>query len=174
ELYLLRDAQRARRLPAALVPESMHNGGHYIVSLGNLCRWLAEQARALGVEVYPGFAAAEVLYREDGAVAGIVTGDMGRGRDGEPGPGFMPGMELRARYTLFAEGCRGHLGKQLIARFGLDRGRDPQHYGLGLKELWDLDPAKYRPGRVIHGAGWPLGGEAGGGFFLYHGEGGQA
>lgn len=174
EVYLLRDAQRARRLPAALVPESMHNGGHYIVSLGNLCRWLAEQAQALGVEVYPGFAAAEVLYREDGAVAGIVTGDMGRGRDGEPGPGFMPGMELRARYTLFAEGCRGHLGKQLVARFGLDRGRDPQHYGLGLKELWDLDPARYRPGRVIHGAGWPLGGEAGGGFFLYHGEGGQA
>ncbi|MBL1376982.1 electron transfer flavoprotein-ubiquinone oxidoreductase [Zobellella iuensis] len=174
ELYLLRDAHRARRLPAALVPESLHNGGHYIVSLGNLCRWLAEQAQALGVEVYPGFAAAEVLYREDGAVAGIVTGDMGRGRDGEPGPGFMPGMELRARYTLFAEGCRGHLGKQLIARFGLDRGRDPQHYGLGLKELWELDPAKYRPGRVIHGAGWPLGGEAGGGFFLYHGEGGQA
>ncbi|PSJ46385.1 electron transfer flavoprotein-ubiquinone oxidoreductase [Zobellella endophytica] len=170
ELYWLAHEGAARRIPGWLAPPSLHNEGCYVASLGKLCRWLAEQAEALGAEIYPGFAASDVLYHDDGAVRGIVTGDMGVGRDGEPGPGHVPGMELHARYTLFAEGCRGHLGKELIARFRLDDKADPQHYGIGIKELWDIDPARHRPGLVMHGTGWPLAGDTGGGSFLYHGE----
>ena len=147
----------------------MHNEGNYIVSLGNVTRWLAEQAEALGVEIFPGFAAAEILYHDDGSVAGVATGDMGIGADGKPKDSHEPGMELRAKYTVFAEGCRGHLGKQLISKYNLDDGKSPQHYGIGLKELWKIDKEKHQPGLVVHGAGWPLG-ESGatGGSFLYH------
>ena len=174
DIYFLRGAENAARAPDALVPRNMHNAGNYIISLANLCRWLGEQAEALGVEVYPGFPAAEVLY-EDNIVKGIVTGDFGVDTEGNPKDGYMPGMELRARYTLFSEGCRGHLGKDLLKHFNLDEGRDPQHYGLGIKELWDVDPDKHEPGLVIHTAGWPLSesGTTGGGF-LYHLENGQA
>ncbi|MDX1592799.1 MAG: electron transfer flavoprotein-ubiquinone oxidoreductase [Gammaproteobacteria bacterium] len=175
EVYFLRSAEKATRVPDAFVPKPMHNDGNYVVSLGNVCRWLGEQAEELGVEIFPGFPAAEVIFDDDGSVAGVVTGDMGVGVDGEPKDGFEPGMELRAKYTLFAEGCRGHLGKQLIAHYGLDADADPQHYGIGLKELWDIDPAKHRPGLVVHGAGWPLSESgASGGFFLYHLEDHQA
>ncbi|UTW14455.1 electron transfer flavoprotein-ubiquinone oxidoreductase [Marinobacterium rhizophilum] len=177
QIYLLKDAQGARRIPNALAPKTMHNHGNYVASLGNLCRWLGEQAEALGVEVFPGFAASEVLYHEDGplkgSVKGIATGDMGIGRDGKPKDSYMAGMELHAKYTLFTEGCRGHLGKQLIRQFALDKDADPQHYGIGIKELWDIDPAKHQPGLVVHGAGWPLEGDTNGGFFLYHGENNQ-
>jgi electron-transferring-flavoprotein dehydrogenase len=175
EVYFLKSPEKAVRVPGAFVPKPMHNGGNYVVSLGNVTRWLGEQAEALGVEIFPGFAAAEVLYHDDGSVAGVATGDMGVGADGEPKDGFEPGMELRAKCTLFAEGCRGHLGKQLVARYGLDADADPQHYGIGIKELWDVDPARHRPGLVVHGAGWPLT-ESGssGGFFLYHLEENQA
>ncbi|GAB0151460.1 electron transfer flavoprotein-ubiquinone oxidoreductase [Marinobacterium sp. BA1] len=168
-VVMLKDAERTTVLPNAFVPKPMHNDGNYIVSVGNLCRWLAEQAEGLGVEVFPGFAAAEVLYHEDGSVKGIATGDMGVTAAGEQGPNYMPGMELHAKYTLFTEGCRGHLGKQLISRYQLDRDADPQHYGIGIKELWDIDPAKHQPGLVVHGSGWPLSESgASGGFFLYH------
>ncbi len=174
DVYLLRDAEKAQKLPDALVPKSMHNVGqgrtNYVISAGNLCRWLGEQAEALGVEVFPGFAAQEVLHADDGTVRGIVTGDMGLGADGQPKDGHMPGMELRAKYTLFAEGARGHLGKQLIERFDLAAGKDPQHYGIGLKELWDVPAEVHEPGLVIHGSGWPLPGDTQGGFFLYHAE----
>ncbi|XOZ35150.1 electron transfer flavoprotein-ubiquinone oxidoreductase [Halomonadaceae bacterium KBTZ08] len=173
DIYYLRGADNATKAPDALVPRNMHNHGNYIISLANLCRWLGEQAEQLGVEVYPGFPAAEVLY-EDGVVKGIITGDFGVDADGNPKDGYMPGMELRARYTLFSEGCRGHLGKELLRQFNLDEGKDPQHYGLGIKELWDIDPAKHEPGLVVHTAGWPLSesGTTGGGF-LYHLENGQ-
>src|SRR5690606_31394666 len=156
-------------VPGLFVPKTMHNHGNYIISLGNLCRWLAEQAEALGVEIFPGFAATEVLYHEDGSVKGIATGDMGVSREGEHKDGFMPGMELHAKYTLFSEGCRGHLGKQLIAKFHLADGKEPQHYGIGIKELWKIPDAKHKQGLVVHSAGWPLNesGCAGGGF-LYH------
>ena len=175
EVYFLSSPDKAIRVPKVFVPKPMHNTGNYIVSLGNVCRWLGEQAEALGVEIFPGFPAAEILYDSDGGVAGIITGDMGRGADGEPKDGFEPGMELRAKYTLFAEGCRGHLGKQLITKFDLDASADPQHYGIGIKELWDIDPAQHRPGLVIHGAGWPLTeSDSAGGFFLYHLEENQA
>lgn len=171
EIYLFQSQQKATRLPNALVPKTMHNHGNYIISLGNLCRWLAEQAEALGVEIFPGFSAAEILYNDDGIVVGVATGDMGRNNKGEEKDSFEPGMELRARYTLFAEGSRGHLGKQLIEKFKLDADADPQHYGLGIKELWDIDPDKHQPGLVLHGAGWPLSeGGASGGSFLYHAE----
>ena len=156
------------RLPNFLMPPLMGNHGNYIVSLGNVCRWLAGKAEALGVEIYPGFAASEVLYNEAGAVRGIATGDMGIGKSGEPNAGFTRGMELHAKYTLFAEGARGNLGKQLIAKFGLAEGREPQKFGLGLKELWQIDPAKYKKGLVQHSFGWPLDGSTGGGSFLYH------
>lgn len=174
ELFLLKDAEKATKLPDFAIPKPMHNHGNYIVSLGNVCRWLAEQAEGLGVEVFPGFAASEVLYHEDGRVKGIATGDMGVGQDGEPTANYMPGMELHAKYTLFAEGCRGHLGKQLYSQFGLDKDADAQHYGIGIKELWDIDPAKHQEGLVIHGSGWPLSGNTSGGFFLYHTENNQA
>ncbi len=156
------------RLPNFAMPPLMNNHGNFIVSLGSVCRWLASKAEALGVEIYPGFAAAEVLFDDNGAVAGIATGDMGVGKNGEPKDSFTRGMELRAKYTLFAEGARGNLGKQLIAKFGLGEGRDPQKFGLGLKELWQVAPEKHRKGLVQHSFGWPLDGTTGGGSFLYH------
>nr|WP_262411539.1 electron transfer flavoprotein-ubiquinone oxidoreductase [Halomonas utahensis] len=173
DIYFLRGPEGARKAPNAFVPKNMHNHGNYIISLANLCRWLGEQAEQLGVEIYPGFPAAEVLY-EDGVVKGILTGEFGLDSEGNPKDGYMPPMELRARYTLFSEGCRGHLGKELLQQFNLDEGKDPQHYGLGIKELWDIDPAKHEPGLVVHTAGWPLSesGSTGGGF-LYHLENGQ-
>lgn len=173
DIFLLKNQEKATKVPNAFVPKNMHNHGNYIISLGNLCRWLAEQAEAMGVEVYPGFAASETIV-EDGQVKGIITGDMGVARDGSEKDGYMPGMELRAKYTLFTEGCRGHLGKRLINDFKLDEGKDPQHYGIGIKELWDIDPAKHEPGLVVHTTGWPLN-ESGstGGSFLYHLENGQ-
>ncbi len=174
DIFYLRGADSAMKAPSALVPRSMHNHGNYIISLSNLCRWLGEQAEALGVEVYPGFPAADVIYDDNGVVKGILTGDFGVANDGSEKDGYMPGMELRAKYTLFSEGCRGHLGKQLLEKFNLDEGKDPQHYGLGIKELWDIDPEKHEPGLVVHTAGWPLSesGTTGGGF-LYHLENGQ-
>ncbi|MBF7140862.1 MULTISPECIES: electron transfer flavoprotein-ubiquinone oxidoreductase [Pseudomonas] len=169
DIYVLKDAQGARKIPGALVPKTMHNEGNYIISLGNLCRWLGQQAENLGVEVYPGFAAQEALIDEHGVVRGILTGDMGVDREGQPKGGmYTPGMELRGKYTLFAEGCRGHIGKQLIKRFNLDSDADPQHYAIGLKEIWDIDPARHEPGLVVHTAGWPLDDANPGGSFLYH------
>ena len=161
-------AGKGLRLPTMLMPPLMGNHGAYIVSLGNMCRWLAAKAEALGVEIYPGFAAAEVLYDDNGAVAGVATGDMGIGKNGEPKDSFTRGMELRAKYTLFGEGARGSLGKQLIQRFDLGDGREPQKFGLGLKELWEVAPDKHRPGLVQHSFGWPLDGHTGGGSFQYH------
>jgi len=174
DIYLLKDAQSASKLPNVLVPKTMHNEGNYIISLGNLCRWLAQQAENLGVEIYPGFAAQEALIDEQGVVKGILTGDLGVDHEGNPKEGmYTPGMELRAKYTLFAEGCRGHIGKQLISRFQLNAKVDPQHYGIGIKELWDIDPAKHEQGLVVHTAGWPLDDENTGGSFLYHLENNQ-
>lgn len=167
QIFMLKDAENAKKIPNALVPKTMHNEGNYIASVGNLCRWLGEQAEQLGVEVFPGFPAANVIYGEDGRVAGIGTGDMGLDEEGGQKDSYMPGMDLLAKYTIFTEGCRGHLGKELIAKFNLDEGKDAQHYGIGIKELWDIDPAKHQPGLVVHGAGWPLT-DASGGFFLYH------
>ena len=161
-------ARRALRLPTVLMPPLLGNHGTFIVSLGEVCRWLAGKAEALGVEIYPGFAAAEVLFGAHGEVTGIATGDMGVGRDGKPKSSFARGMELRGKYTLFAEGARGHLTKSLIARFGLDRGREPPKFGLGLKELWQVASDRHRPGRVQHTFGWPLDNRTGGGSFLYH------
>ena len=158
----------ATKTPQALIPDCFHNHGNYIVSLGSVVRWMGEQAEALGVEIFPGFTAAEVLYHADGSVKGIATGNQGVGKDGEPGDSFQIGMELHGKYTLFAEGARGHLGKQLIAKFKLDEGKDPQSYGLGIKELWEIDPAKHQPGLVIHTAGWPMNADTYGGGFLYH------
>lgn len=155
----------ALRLPT---PPQMHNAGNYIISLGNLCRWLAEQAEALGVEIYPGFAAAEVLYSEYGCVTGVATGDMGIGKDGQPTEMHQPGIELRATYTLFAEGCRGSLSKTLMQRFNLNKNADPQTYGIGIKELWEVTPNQHHPGRVIHTLGWPLDNATYGGSFIYH------
>ena len=160
------------RVPNFLMPPLMSNHGNYIASLGNICRWLAKQAEELGVEIYPGFAAAEVLYDEKGAVKGVATGDMGVGRDGKPKPSFTRGMELHGKYTLIGEGVRGSLAKQLIARFKLDEGRDYQKFGIGLKELWQLPPDKHKRGLVVHTMGWPLTNDTGGGSFMYHwGEG---
>ena len=168
-IYLLNDETSAKKLPNGITPKTMHNDGNYIVSMGNVCRWLAEQAEQLGVEVFPGFAASEVIYNEDGSVGGVLTGDMGVGQNGEPKDGYMPGMELRAKYTVFAEGCRGHLGKELISHFKLDEDSSPQHYAIGFKEIWDIDPSKHQPGLVVHSAGWPLD-DATGGSYLYHAE----
>ncbi|XYJ12402.1 electron transfer flavoprotein-ubiquinone oxidoreductase [Telluria sp. B2] len=159
--------------PSFMVPKSLTNHGNYIVSLANVVRWLGQQAESLGVEVFPGFPAAEVLYNEDGSVKGVATGNMGVKRDGQPGPDFQLGMELHAKYTFFAEGSRGHLGKQLIAKYDLNKGKDPQTYGIGIKELWEIDPAKHKPGLVIHTAGWPLPSDTYGGSFLYHLENNQ-
>jgi len=160
-------------LPGFLLPRATHNKGNYIISLGNLCRWLGEQAEAMGVQVFPGFAASELLYHDDGRVKGVVTGVMGIGRDGEHKANFEPGMELHASYTLLAEGCRGHLSKQLIARFGLDQDADPQTYGIGLKELWEVPDDVHQPGLVVHTAGWPMDSRTYGGSFLYHLENNQ-
>ncbi|QIZ78296.1 electron transfer flavoprotein-ubiquinone oxidoreductase [Ferrimonas lipolytica] len=172
EIYMLK-ANGQTKFNNAFVPKTMHNDGNYIISLGNLCRWLAEQAEGLGVEIYPGFAAAEIIH-EQGIVKGVITGDMGLDHNGEPKDGHMLGMELRAGYTLFAEGCRGHLGKQLIEQFGLDKDKSPQHYGLGIKEVWQAPEGKHQPGLVIHTAGYPLAEhDATGGGFLYHGDDGQ-
>ncbi|WP_435945536.1 electron transfer flavoprotein-ubiquinone oxidoreductase [Dryocola sp. BD586] len=173
ELLLLRDAERFWKIPAAFIPAPMHNEGNYVISLADFCRWLARQAESLGVDIFPGFAAASILYDDAGAVAGVTTGDMGLNAKGEEKPGFTPGMNLLAKYTLFAEGCRGHLGKQLIANYQLDADSDPQHYAIGIKELWEIAPEKSQPGRVIHASGWPLNGETSGGSFLYHTENNQ-
>ncbi|WP_196137806.1 electron transfer flavoprotein-ubiquinone oxidoreductase [Aliikangiella sp. G2MR2-5] len=169
DILLLPNERKGLKIPGFFAPKTMHNEGNYIISLGNLCRWLAEQAESLGVEIFPGFAAADILYNEDGSVKGILTGDMGVAEDGSEKDGFMPGMELHAKYTLFAEGCRGHLGKRLIERYKLDEGKDPQHYGIGIKELWKVPAEQHQQGKVVHSAGWPLkeSGSAGGGF-LYH------
>ncbi|VVN28232.1 Electron transfer flavoprotein-ubiquinone oxidoreductase [Pseudomonas fluorescens] len=177
DIFVLKNADSAQKIPDFFVPKTMHNEGNYIISLGNLCRWLAQQAENLGVEIYPGFAAQEALFDENGVVRGIITGDLGVDREGHPKEGlYTPGMELRGKYTLFAEGCRGHIGKQLIKRFNLDSEADAQHYGIGLKEIWEVDPAKHQPGLVVHTAGWPMdimGSENTGGSFLYHLENNQ-
>jgi electron-transferring-flavoprotein dehydrogenase len=171
--FYLFTKSKAIRNPHWLLPDCFINDGNYIVSLGNVARWLGQQAEALGVEIFAGFAAAEVLYDDAGAVRGVATGDMGVGRNGRPTPNFQPGVELIGKYTLFAEGARGHLGKQVIARYRLDEGRDPQTWGIGFKELWEIDPAKHAPGLVLHSAGWPLDNATYGGGFMYHGENGQ-
>jgi len=158
------------RVPGLLLPECFRNHGNYVVSLGNVCRWLGQQAEALGVEIYPGFAAAEVLYDGKGGVRGVATGDMGVGRDGRPTDQYQPGIELHGKYVFFAEGCRGHLGRQLMERYRLNANSDPQVYGIGLKELWEIEPKKHQAGLVIHSAGWPLDADTYGGSFLYHME----
>jgi electron-transferring-flavoprotein dehydrogenase len=165
-LFLTKD--RARQVPDWLLPDGFKNHGNYVVSLGNVARWMAQQAEALGVEIFAGFAAAEVLYGERGEVRGVATGNVGIGKDGEPTANFQLGMELHAKYTLFAEGARGHLGRRLMDRFNLREGADPQVYGLGIKELWEIDPELHQPGLVIHTAGWPLESDTYGGSFLYH------
>ena len=167
-MFLTRN--RALRLPT---PPQMHNHGNYIISLGNLCRWLATQAEALGVEIYPGFAAAEVLYDDAGTVTGVATGDLGIGRDGSPTDRFQSGMELRARQTIFAEGCRGSLTRDLFERFNLRAGADPQTYGIGIKELWEIDPARHQAGLVVHSVGWPMSTDTYGGSWMYHFENNQ-
>ncbi|WP_142850098.1 electron transfer flavoprotein-ubiquinone oxidoreductase [Telmatospirillum sp. J64-1] len=169
--FLLLTETKAIKSP--LTPPQMQNHGNYIISLGNLCRWLATQAEELGVEIFPGFAAAEVLYHEDGRVKGVATGDMGVGRDGQPTAHFEPGVELHARQTIFAEGCRGSLTKTLFERFDLRKDCDPQTYGIGIKELWEIDPAKHKAGKVVHTVGWPLTSDVYGGSFLYHLENNQ-
>jgi len=174
DILLMTNSEKAIKVPGFAAPKTMHNEGNYIVSLGNVCRWLAEQAEAMGAEIYPGFAAAEILFHEDGRVKGVATGDMGIAADGSQKDSYMPGMELHAKYTLFAEGCRGSLGKQLISHFQLDKDSEPQHYGIGIKEIWDIPADKHKAGLVVHSAGWPLAesGSAGGGF-LYHADNNQ-
>lgn len=171
--FLFLSETGARSTPNALLPECFHNEGNYIISLGEVTRWLAQQAEALEVAIFPGFAAAEVLYGDNGEVIGVATGDMGIEKDGSIGPAFERGMALHAKYTIFAEGARGHLGRQLIARYKLDEGKDPQAYGIGIKELWQIDPARHEPGLVVHAAGWPLDSDTYGGAFLYHADGGK-
>jgi len=171
--FLFLTADKAYRTPNFMLPDCLQNHGNYVISLGNVVRWLGEQAESLGVEIFPGFPAAEILYDEHGAVKGVATGNMGVGRDGQPTDAFQLGMELHAKYTLFAEGARGNLGRQLIERFALDKDRDPQTYGIGIKELWEIDPALHQPGLVIHTAGWPLASDTYGGSFLYHLENNQ-
>ncbi len=174
DIYLLQGPETATQIPGLFVPKTLHNQGNYIISLGNLCRWLGQQAENLGVEIYPGFAAQQALIDDAGVVRGIVTGDLGVDREGRPKDGlYTPGMELRGKYTLFAEGCRGHIGKQLINRYQLDSEADAQHYGIGLKEIWDIDPARHQAGLVVHTTGWPLNDDNPGGSFLYHLENNQ-
>jgi len=168
---LLLSETGATKTPAALVPNNFHNEGNYVVSLGNVVRWLAEQAEGLGVEIFPGFAAAEVLYNDDGSVKGVATGNMGVSKEGEPTDEFQLGMELHAKYTVFAEGARGHLGRQLLERFKLQEGKAPQSFGIGVKELWEIPADKAQPGLVVHTAGWPMDKQTFGGGFLYHLEG---
>ena len=170
DIFLMTTENGATRVPNFALPPCFHNDGNYIISLGNLTRWLGEQAEALGVEIFPGFTAAEVLYNDDGSVKGVATGNMGIGKDGEPTDSFQLGMELHAKYTVFAEGARGHLGKQVISKFKLDDGKDPQSYGIGIKELWEIDPARHQAGLALHSAGWPLDENTYGGSFLYHME----
>jgi len=167
DIYYLTSANNGIKIPNLLVPAAMHNQGNYIISLGELCRWLAVQAEEMGVNIFPGFAAADVIY-ENGRVVGVVTGDRGVAQNGEHKAGYEPGYELRARYTIFSEGCRGSLGKQLMQRFDLRKNSDPQHYGIGLKEIWAIDPAKHQEGLVVHTTGWPLDSKTEGGGFLYH------
>ncbi|XHO06086.1 Electron transfer flavoprotein-ubiquinone oxidoreductase [Ralstonia syzygii] len=168
DCFLFLSEKGAKQVPNWALPDNFKNHGNYVISLGNVTRWLGQQAEALGVEVFPGFPAAEILYNDDGSVKGVATANMGVGKDGEPTESFQPGMELHAKYTLFAEGCRGHLGRQLIDKFRLNANADPQAYGIGIKELWEIDPAKHKPGLVIHTAGWPLKPDTYGGSFLYH------
>ena len=156
------------KVPNFALPANFQNHGNYVISLGNVCRWLGQKAEELGVEIYPGFAGAEILFNENGSVKGVATGSMGVGRDGAPTDAFQEGMELHAKYTVFAEGCRGHLGKQLMARFNLNDGADPQVYGIGFKELWEIDQKQHKPGLVLHSAGWPLNTSTYGGSYLYH------
>lgn len=170
DIFLFLGENGATRTPNFLLPQCFDNHGNYIVSLGNVTRWMAQQAENLGVEIFPGFAAAEVLFNEDGSVKGVATGNMGVGKDGEPTDAFQLGMELHAKYTIFAEGARGHLGKRLISHFKLDEGKDPQAYGIGIKELWEIDPARHKAGLALHSAGWPLDSDTYGGSFLYHME----
>lgn len=172
KVMVMTNVQSAIKVPLMFAP-GFHNHGNYIVSLGNVCRWLAEQAEEMGVEIYPGFAAAEVLFHDDDSVKGIATGDMGVAASGEHKDSYMQGMELHAKYTVFAEGCRGHLGKQLIENYMLDEGRDPQHYGIGFKEIWEIDPAKHEAGLVIHTTGWPAAKSTASGSYLYHSENNQ-
>ncbi|GAB3291718.1 electron transfer flavoprotein-ubiquinone oxidoreductase [Pseudidiomarina andamanensis] len=172
DIMLLKSAEKATKLPGFMVPKTFHNKGNYIASMGNVCRWLAEQAEQLGVEIFPGFPAADIIL-EDDRVAGIITGDMGIDSKGEQKPGFEPGMELRAKYTVFAEGCRGHLGKRLQEQFNLTEGKSPQHYAIGFKEIWDIPAEQHQPGLVVHTTGWPLTDDASGGGYLYHAEDGQ-
>jgi len=166
--FLVLTPDRSYRIPNVLLPRLMDNHGNYIASLGNVCRWLGTKAEELGVEIYPGFAAAEVLFDERGAVAGVATGDMGIAKDGTHKADYQPGMELRAKYTLFAEGCRGSLSQELMKRYNLRDGVDPQKYGIGLKELWQVEPSRHRRGLVVHSQGWPLDSRTGGGSFMYH------
>jgi len=173
DIYLLNNENSGIKLPNFAVPKTMHNDGNYIVSMGNVCRWLAEQAEQLGVEIFPGFPAQSVIYNDDGSVGGVITGDMGLDAEGKEKDSFMPGMELRAKYTVFAEGCRGHLGKELIEKFSLDKESSPQHYGLGFKEIWDIAPENHQEGLVVHTAGWPLDKDTNGGGYLYHAENNQ-
>ncbi len=168
--FLLLTEKSAFKVPNLLLPQCFQNHGNYVISLGNVCRWFGQQAETLGVEIFPGFAAAAVLYNDDGSVKGVATGDMGVGKDGKPTDAYQPGMELHAKYTFFAEGCRGHLGKQLQERYKLRDGADPQVYGIGLKELWEIKPEQHQLGLVIHTAGWPLASDTYGGSFLYHME----
>lgn len=168
--FLFLTEQGSFRVPNATLPSVFKNHGNYIVSLGNVCRWLGQQAEALGVDLYPGFAGQEVLYDDNGAVKGVATSDMGIGKDGKPTDAYQPGVELHAKYTLFGEGCRGHLGRRLEERFKLREGIDPQVYGIGIKELWEISPEKHKPGLVMHTAGWPLDSDTYGGSFLYHFE----
>jgi electron-transferring-flavoprotein dehydrogenase len=164
---------KAYQTPSFMMPKMLTNHGNYVISLANVVRWLGQQAEALGVEIFPGFPAAEILYNDDGSVKGVATGNMGVNRHGQPTDAFQLGMELHAKYTLFAEGSRGHLGKQLMAKYDLNKGKDPQAYGIGIKELWEIDPAKHQPGLVVHTAGWPLPNDTYGGSFLYHLENNQ-
>jgi electron-transferring-flavoprotein dehydrogenase len=168
--HWLRNERAGIKVPNMLIPAPMHNDGNYVISLGKLCKWLGEQAEAMEVNLFPGFPAADLIYGPAGQIQGVITGDMGVGRDGQPKDGFEPGYELRAKYTIFAEGCHGHLGKRLIREFGLREGADPQHYGLGFKEIWEISPDKHRAGEVVHTLGWPLDGHTEGGGFLYHAE----
>ncbi|QTH65312.1 electron transfer flavoprotein-ubiquinone oxidoreductase [Psychrosphaera ytuae] len=173
EVYYLTSDQAGSKVPSFAFPKTMHNEGNYVVSMGNVCRWLAEKAEAMGVEIFPGFPAAEALYDDQGRVVGIQTGDMGLDEEGNPKDSYMPGMELRAKYTIFAEGCRGHLGKSLINKFDLDKGKSPQHYGLGFKEIWEVPADQHQEGLVVHTAGWPMSDGATGGGYLYHADNNQ-
>ena len=166
--FLVLTKNKSFRIPNFLLPPLMNNHGNYAISLGNLCRWLATQAENLGVEIYPGFSASDIIYDENGVVKGVITGDMGVGKDGKPSDRFVPGMELRGKYTFFAEGVRGSLSKKIIKNFNLDKECSPQKYAIGIKELWEIDPKKHKPGYVLHSQGWPLSKGSAGGSWMYH------